>query len=136
VACTLDLLNCLLVRVSPTSPLLVYYCRTYFKFVDCYYRTLLFCIKLWILRCAAIRSGWLLEPKRTMCTFFDRPRPGVCVFITAGPRTKLFTWGGGEVSKNGVQEKIFVCALKKKKHFPPLDVSHDEAMMRWGRMDA
>jgi len=32
------------------------------------------------------------------------PPPGVCVFITAGPSTKLFAWGGGDIGRHVLRE--------------------------------
>jgi hypothetical protein len=35
----------------------------------------------------------------------------VCVFITAGPSTKLFAWGGGDMGGHVLLETTSLCGL-------------------------
>jgi hypothetical protein len=70
---TLRLISLNITKVCVTE-VCVYYCRTYYK-----------AVRVWV-PCTSYTKEALT---RLHLSF------SVCVFITAGPSTKMFTWGGG-----------------------------------------
>jgi hypothetical protein len=43
-----------------------------------------------------------------MCVYYCSTYYSVCVFITAGPSTKLFAWGGGDIGGHVLRGPVVI----------------------------